>query len=70
MTTNKKKKTEARPIPSEATTRRSEVDRRLRQADRLARVIRVLQLLLTRDGGTPGILPPTKKSRNEPSIAT
>lgn len=37
-----------KPLPSEAKTTRPEADRRLRQADRLARVLRMLQLLLSR----------------------
>ena len=47
MTTPKKKPTR-KPQPSEAKSARSDADRRLRQADRLARVIRMLQLLLSR----------------------
>lgn len=46
MTTSKKRK--SKPLPSEASSSRPEVDRRLRQADRLARVLRMLQLLLGR----------------------
>src|SRR5262245_42107248 len=38
----------SRTFPSQVKPGRSDADRRLRQADRLARVIRVLQLLLTR----------------------
>lgn len=37
-----------KPKPSEAARPRSESDRRLRQADRLARILRTLQLLLSR----------------------
>ncbi len=37
-----------RAVPSEAPQGRSETDRRLRQADRLARILRLLQLLLSR----------------------
>ncbi len=47
MTTPKKKPKE-KPFPSEAKSPRPEADRRLRQADRLARVMRTLQLLLSR----------------------
>lgn len=47
MTTPRKKRDGAKSLPSEAPSR-PEVDRRLRQADRLARVLRVLQLLLSR----------------------
>ena len=46
MTKPSKKPTKT--FPSEARTARPEVDRRLRQADRLARVMRMLQLLLSR----------------------
>lgn len=46
--TTPKKKLKAKPLPSEATSPRPETDRRLRQADRLARVMRTLQLLLSR----------------------
>src|SRR6185437_1494296 len=46
--TTPKKKLKAKPLPSEATSPRPETDRRLRQADRLARVMRTLQLLLGR----------------------
>lgn len=46
MTTPKKGK--SKPLPSEAASPRPEVDRRLRQADRLARVLRMLQFLLSR----------------------
>jgi predicted DNA-binding transcriptional regulator YafY len=42
------KKPTTKPLPSEAKSARAEVDRRLRQADRLARVMRTLQLLLSR----------------------
>ena len=45
MTAPKKK---AKPLPSEAKDARPDADRRIRQADRLARVMRTLQLLLTR----------------------
>lgn len=37
-----------KPLPSEAKSPRPETDRRLRQADRLARLLRMLQLLLGR----------------------
>lgn len=47
MTTPKKKST-SKPLPSEAKAARPDTDRRLRQADRLARVMRMLQLLLSR----------------------
>jgi len=47
MTTPKKNAKE-KPFPSEAKSPRPETDRRLRQADRLARVMRTLQLLLSR----------------------
>ncbi len=47
MTTAKKKQA-GKPLPSEAKSARPDADRRLRQADRLARVMRTLQLLLTR----------------------
>ena len=47
MTTPKKKPT-VKSLPSEAKDARPDADRRLRQADRLARVMRTLQLLLTR----------------------
>jgi predicted DNA-binding transcriptional regulator YafY len=47
MTTSKKKPN-SKPLPSEAKDARPDADRRLRQADRLARVMRTLQLLLTR----------------------
>lgn len=43
-----RKRVSARPLPSEARSPRPEADRRLRQADRLARVMRTLQLLLSR----------------------
>lgn len=43
-----KKKLKTKPLPSEATSPRPETDRRLRQADRLSRVMRTLQLLLSR----------------------
>lgn len=43
-----KKKLKTKPLPSEAKSPRSETDRRLRQADRLSRVMRTLQLLLSR----------------------
>src|SRR6185437_4715757 len=46
MTTPKKGKSKL--LPSEASSPRPEADRRLRQADRLARVLRMLQLLLGR----------------------
>lgn len=46
--TTPKKKFKNKPLPSEATSPRLETDRRLRQADRLARVMRTLQLLLSR----------------------
>lgn len=46
--TTPKKKLKAKPLPSEAKSPRPETDRRLRQADRLARVMRTLQLLLSR----------------------
>src|SRR5581483_8883992 len=42
------KRVSARHLPSEARSPRPEADRRLRQADRLARVMRTLQLLLSR----------------------
>jgi predicted DNA-binding transcriptional regulator YafY len=42
------KKTPTKPLPSEVKSARSEADRRIRQADRLARVMRTLQLLLSR----------------------
>lgn len=45
--TTPKKKLKAKPLPSEATSPRPETDRRLRQADRLARIMRTLQLLLS-----------------------
>ena len=48
MTTPRKKSTAVKPLPSEAKSARPDADRRLRQADRLARVMRTLQLLLTR----------------------
>ncbi len=48
MTTPQKKNKPSKPLPSEAKTSRPEGDRRLRQADRLARVMRTLQLLLSR----------------------
>ena len=44
----RKKSTVVKPLPSEAKSARPEGDRRLRQADRLARVMRTLQLLLSR----------------------
>lgn len=47
MTTPKKKPT-SKQLPSEAKDARPDSDRRLRQADRLARVMRMLQLLLSR----------------------
>src|SRR5436190_20818280 len=43
-----KKTGRSKPLPSEAKSVRTEGDRRLRQADRLARVLRSLQLLLSR----------------------
>src|ERR1700733_9899003 len=43
-----KTKIKTKPLPSEAKPPRPETDRRLRQADRLARVMRTLQLLLSR----------------------
>ncbi len=46
--TTPKKKLKAKPLPSEAVSPRPETDRRLRQADRLARIMRTLQLLLSR----------------------
>ena len=46
--TTPKKNMKAKPLPSEAKSARPEGDRRLRQADRLARVMRMLQLLLSR----------------------
>jgi predicted DNA-binding transcriptional regulator YafY len=46
MTTPKKNPPER--LPSDAEVARSDPDRRLRQADRLARLLRVLQLLLSR----------------------
>jgi predicted DNA-binding transcriptional regulator YafY len=46
--TKPKKKSGRKPLPSEAKSARPEADRRLRQADRLARVMRSLQLLLSR----------------------
>lgn len=46
--TTPKKKLKGKPLPSQAKSPRPEVDRRLRQADRLARVMRTLQLLLSR----------------------
>jgi predicted DNA-binding transcriptional regulator YafY len=46
--TTPKKKLKGKPLPSEAKSVRPETDRRLRQADRLARVMRTLQLLLSR----------------------
>ena len=46
--TTPKKKTPTKPLPSEAKDARPDSDRRLRQADRLARVMRTLQLLLSR----------------------
>jgi predicted DNA-binding transcriptional regulator YafY len=42
------KKIKTKSLPSEAKSPRPETDRRLRQADRLARVMRTLQLLLSR----------------------
>jgi predicted DNA-binding transcriptional regulator YafY len=48
MTARKNKVNGAKPLPSEAKSPRPEVDRRLRQADRLARLLRMLQLLLSR----------------------
>lgn len=42
------KKPRSKPLPSEAASTRPEADRRLRQADRLARVMRTLQFLLSR----------------------
>ena len=46
--TTPKKKLKGKPLPSQAKSSRPEADRRLRQADRLARVMRTLQLLLSR----------------------
>jgi hypothetical protein len=46
--TTPKKKLNNKPLPSQAKSPRPEPDRRLRQADRLARVMRILQLLLSR----------------------
>jgi predicted DNA-binding transcriptional regulator YafY len=46
--TTPKKMPKGKPLPSQAKSPRPEPDRRLRQADRLARVIRTLQLLLSR----------------------
>jgi predicted DNA-binding transcriptional regulator YafY len=46
--TTPKKKTPTKPLPSEARAARPDADRRLRQADRLSRVMRMLQLLLSR----------------------
>lgn len=43
-----KKRLKSKLLPSEAKSPRPESDRRLRQADRLARVMRTLQLLLSR----------------------
>jgi predicted DNA-binding transcriptional regulator YafY len=48
MTTSRKKSPTMKPLPSEANDARPDADRRLRQADRLARVMRTLQLLLSR----------------------
>lgn len=48
MAKSKKTPTSTKPLPSDVTNSRPEPDRRLRQADRLARVLRVLQLLLSR----------------------
>jgi predicted DNA-binding transcriptional regulator YafY len=44
----KSKKPADKPLPSEVKSPRPDADRRLRQADRLARVMRMLQLLLSR----------------------
>ncbi len=46
--TTPKKKSSTKPLPSEAKDARPDADRRLRQADRLSRVMRMLQLLLSR----------------------
>jgi hypothetical protein len=46
--TTPKKSLKVKRLPSEANSPRPETDRRLRQADRLARVMRTLQLLLSR----------------------
>jgi predicted DNA-binding transcriptional regulator YafY len=46
--TKRTKTSTTRSFPSEAESARPEVDRRLRQADRLARVMRMLQLLVSR----------------------
>ncbi len=46
--TKPRKTPPAKPLPSVAKDARPDADRRLRQADRLARVMRTLQLLLTR----------------------
>jgi predicted DNA-binding transcriptional regulator YafY len=46
--TTPKKRLKTKPLPSEAKSPKPEADRRLRQADRLARVMRTLQLLLSR----------------------
>ncbi len=43
-----KKKQSSKPLPSKAKSSRSDSDRRIRQADRLARVMRIMQLLLSR----------------------
>ena len=48
MTAPNKKTSRTKSLPSEARAPRPDTDRRLRQADRLARVMRTLQLLLTR----------------------
>src|SRR5579883_2789924 len=48
MVTPRKTSGRKKPLPSDVTNPRPEPDRRLRQADRLARVLRVLQLLLSR----------------------
>jgi predicted DNA-binding transcriptional regulator YafY len=46
--TTPKKKAATKPLPSEAKDARPDADRRLRQADRLSRVMRMVQLLLSR----------------------
>ena len=48
MKTPKKKVVKDEIKPSEAKSSRSDADRRLRQADRLSRVLRMLQLLMSR----------------------
>jgi len=48
MTTPRKQPKAVKPLPSDAKAARPEGDRRLRQADRLARVMRILQMLLSR----------------------